>query len=152
MTICPALNSLFGATLQHWGYNDLLSCFKQSLQGYAHLGVYRFDDNWDHRHETTLRPKLADRLMPNRGYVWGYPNFIFVEADEDKYLPEDELPGEEDEYYDEEGEQEEGEREEEYDEGEEYDEEREEYEEGEEYDEEEDGYDEEEEDVQPEEK
>ena len=55
---------------------------KQGLKGYAHLGVYRFDDNWDKRHEATLKPKLPDRLQGQKGYVWGYPNYVFVEAKE----------------------------------------------------------------------
>nr|KAG5686094.1 hypothetical protein BaRGS_021346 [Batillaria attramentaria] len=54
-------------------------------------GPEGFDDSWDPRHESTLKPRLADRLMANKGYVWGYPNFVFVETkqnvahDEEEY-------------------------------------------------------------------
>ncbi|KAK7103170.1 zinc finger protein on ecdysone puffs-like [Littorina saxatilis] len=104
---------------------EQIDCKHESLQGYAHLGVYRFDDNWDARHEAIVRPKLADRLMPNKGFVWGYPSFVFVEADEDKKRKDDVIEDEYDEEgggeYDEEGEYEEGEGE--YQEEGEYDEE-----------------------------
>ncbi|KAL8565154.1 hypothetical protein ACOMHN_003941 [Nucella lapillus] len=108
---------------------DNIDCKHEKLQGYAHLGIYRFDDNWDSSHESTLRPKLAHRLMPNKNFVWGYPKFVFVEADEPDKGPAPADDGD-DEYGDEEadddGEYDEEEYEGEYEEDEEEEEEEEE--------------------------